>query len=146
MGTRVRQALFHVIQEHSGKKNSSSFCLLLHNLVTTHPAELDAFLACYIGLPSLLSRHAQSVSYSTDPSTFTETTQAQLIMIIIIITVIRVNSIWLSGSIEPLLSRETRVQFSSVLWRRIEIRFVFLDTWRKLPRIQQYDLAVRVVI
>jgi hypothetical protein len=39
----------------------------------------------------------------------------------------------------------TQVQISPVPWRRIEIRFVFRGGSRKLPRIQQYDLAVRIV-
>jgi hypothetical protein len=33
-----------------------------------------------------------------------------------------------------------------ILLTEIEIQFVFLDEWRKLPWIQQCDLAVHVVI
>ena len=44
-----------------------------------------------------------------------------------------------------LLSRGTRVQ-NLILVTEIEIQFVFLDESRKLLRIQQYDLAVHVVI
>jgi hypothetical protein len=39
----------------------------------------------------------------------------------------------------------TQVQIQPVLWRRIEIRVVFRDGSRRLPRIRQYDLAVRTV-
>jgi hypothetical protein len=40
----------------------------------------------------------------------------------------------------------TQVQISPAPWRRVEIRFVFRDELRKLPRIQQYGPDILNVI